>query len=122
THLLGTRRDMEKICAALDIAVSSSFTESFPNAIGEAMACGVPCVVTNVGDAPRLVGETGVVVPPRDPEALASGMNRLLDLSSMDREALGARARRWIISHYSLDSVASAFASLYLSLGEGKDA
>ncbi len=55
-HLLGERADIPELTAALDIACSSSLGESFPNAIGEAMACAIPCVVTNVGDSAELVG------------------------------------------------------------------
>lgn len=117
-HLLGIRDDMPRINAALDVAVSSSFTEAFPTAIGEAMSCGVPCVVTDVGDSARLVGDTGIVVPPRNPEQLASGIARLLDLSREDREALGARARARVISEYSLGDVVASFSSLYLSLAK----
>lgn len=118
-HLLGVRDDMPRINAALDVAVSSSFTEAFPTAIGEAMSCGVPCVVTDVGDSGRLVGDTGIVVPPRDPEQLASGIARLLDLSRQDREVLGAKARARVISEYSLSDVVASFSSLYLSLAKG---
>jgi glycosyltransferase involved in cell wall biosynthesis len=118
-HLLGIRYDMSRINAALDVAVSSSFTEAFPTAIGEAMSCGVPCVVTDVGDSGRLVGDTGIVVPPRDPEQLASGIARLLDLPRQDRELLGAKARARVISEYSLSDVVASFSSLYLSLVKG---
>jgi glycosyltransferase involved in cell wall biosynthesis len=63
-HMLGERQDISDLTAGLDIATSSSYTESLPNTVGEAMACGVPCVVTDVGDSAWLVGETGKVVPP----------------------------------------------------------
>ena len=76
---VGTRQDMPSVYNALDVAVSSSSGEGFPNAIGEAMACGVPCVVTNVGDSAWIVGETGEVVTPKDPVALKNAMERLLD-------------------------------------------
>ncbi|NLU50543.1 MAG: glycosyltransferase [Syntrophomonadaceae bacterium] len=70
----GTRGDMFAVYNALDIASSTSYGEGFPNVIGEAMACGVPCVVTDVGDSSWIVGDVGVVVPPRDPHALAAGL------------------------------------------------
>ena len=118
TYLLGIRNDIPRINAALDIAVSSSFTEAFPNVIGEAMSCGVPCVATDVGDSALLLGGTGIVVPPRDPEKLASGINQLLDLSYQDLRALGVAARERVVSEFSLDKVAGLFTSLYLSIGE----
>jgi glycosyltransferase involved in cell wall biosynthesis len=62
-HLLGPRRDVARIYASLDVAASSSLSEAFPLAVGEAMACGVPCTVTDVGDSARIVGATGRVVP-----------------------------------------------------------
>jgi glycosyltransferase involved in cell wall biosynthesis len=71
---LGAFVDMPAAYNALDISCSSSaYGEGTPNCISEAMACGVPCVVTDVGDSRLVVGETGIVVPPRNPEALAAG-------------------------------------------------
>lgn len=71
----GERSDMRAIYSALDIVCSSSsFGEGFPNAVGEAMSCERPCVATDVGDTALLLGETGTVVPPRDPRALAGAL------------------------------------------------
>ena len=70
-HLLGMRSDISQINASLDISTSSSFSEAFPLVVGEAMACGVPCVVTDVGDSAWVVGSTGKVLPPRNSMALA---------------------------------------------------
>lgn len=112
--LLGCRGDVPRIMAALDLATSSSaFGEGFPNAIGEAMACGVPCVVTDVGDAGYLVGETGIVVPLEDPEALAHGWLRLLRLHSGTRRSLGMLARQRIEYEFNIQSVAKAYLHLY---------
>ncbi len=112
-HLLGERDDMPNVHAALDIATSASTTEAFPNVIGEAMACGVPCVVTDVGDSAAVVGDTGVVAPPKDPERLAGGWDRLLSVSREERTQLGRRARQRIEEHYSLASVVQQYERLY---------
>lgn len=74
----GETAEMTAVYNAFDLLVlSSAFGEGFPNAVAEGMACGLPCAVTDVGDAARLVGDSGVVVPPRDPAALASAILRL---------------------------------------------
>ena len=70
----GARSDMPSVYNALDMLCLSSITEGFPNVLGEAMSCGVPCVTTDVGDAAHEVGDTGLVVPKRDPEALAQAI------------------------------------------------
>ena len=80
---VGGRGDMPAVFNALDVAVSASATgEGFPNVVGEAMACGVPCVVTDVGDSAHVVGDVGQVVPPGDPAALADAIGRVLDLKA----------------------------------------
>lgn len=112
-HLLGERSDIPNITAALDIATSSSYAEAFPNTIGEAMCCGVPCTVTAVGDSAKIVGETGKVVPPRDPQALATGWEQLIDLGRKGRESLGQLARDRIQQHFSLNAIATQYADLY---------
>ncbi|HYY56637.1 MAG TPA: glycosyltransferase [Pyrinomonadaceae bacterium] len=116
-HLLGERQDMPRITAALDIASSSSsYGEGFPNVIGEAMSCAVPCVVTDVSDLPWVVGETGRVVPPRDPEALARAWADLIEMGTEGREALGAAARRRVIQYFPLESVVAQYEELYESV------
>ena len=112
-HLLGERMDMPRLTAALDIASSSSLGEAFPNVIGEAMSCCVPCVATDVGDVRNIIGETGVVVPPGDARALSAGWEKMLALSSVQRAALGRRARRRVVSKFGLDAMANQYAALY---------
>ena len=113
-HLLGEREDVPRIMAALDIATSSSTSEGFPNTIGEAMACEVPCVVTDVGDSAFLVSDTGKVVPPMNPEALAEGWQQMIELGEMGRRQLGAAARQRIKEHFNLSAIVERYEKFYL--------
>src|SRR5690606_16992715 len=98
THLLGLRQDTPRIMASLDVLVSSSsYGEAFPLVVGEAMACGVPCVVTDVGDSAYIVGDTGVVVPVNDIEALSIAIREVLELTPPEREQRGSAARTRIV-------------------------
>lgn len=110
----GERRDVAALLGAFDIAtLSSAFGEGFPNAVGEAMACGRPAAVTDVGDSAMVVGDTGRVVPRRDSAALAAAWRAMLALSTGDRDALGAAARRRIVEEYSVGAMVSRTAALY---------
>lgn len=115
-RMLGRRDDVARLLAAADLSVLGSVSESFPNVIGEAMCCAVPCVATAVGDVPQLIGDTGVVVPPKDSKALAEGIVRILSLEASARRALGARARERIVQNYSIDVIAQRYAELLLSV------
>ena len=112
-HLLGPRRDVPRLFAALDVAASSSISEAFPLAVGEAMACGVPCAATDVGDSALMIGQTGKVVPARDSEALAKAFDELLSLSPEAREHLGRCARARICELFDLDAVSARYHALY---------
>jgi glycosyltransferase involved in cell wall biosynthesis len=82
----GEQNDMPHIYNSLDLLVSSSYGEGFSNAIAEAMACGIPCAVTDVGDSAWIVGETGAIVPPQNPRALAKGiLSMVLQNKFLDR-------------------------------------
>jgi glycosyltransferase involved in cell wall biosynthesis len=112
--LLGERKDMPRIAASLDIACSASaWGEGFSNAVGEAMACGVPCVVTDVGDSAYLVADTGLAVPPRQPEAFAKALSQLVAGGPSYRRQLGQAARQRIEREFSLASVAGSYEELY---------
>lgn len=115
-HLLGSRDDIPRLLAALDVKTLSSIGEAFPNVLCEAMACGVPCVTTDVGDAAEIVGDTGIVVPPRDAHALAEGWERLINLSIQERHKLGQRARARIQTHYQIEEVVRRYQQLYRQL------
>ncbi len=96
------RDDMRAVYNAMDIVTSASYGEGFANVIGEAMACAVPCVVTDVGDSGWIVEDTGEVVPPREPSALAAAWCRIAAMSREARTVLGARARTRIEREFSV--------------------
>ncbi|MEP6743506.1 MAG: glycosyltransferase [bacterium] len=113
-HLLGERHDTSRLAAALDVlSLSSAYGESCPNVIGEAMACGVPCVVTDVGDAAWIVGETGRVIPPRDASALAGAWREMFALGSEQRQALGLLTRARVIEQFPIQAMMARYEDLY---------
>jgi glycosyltransferase involved in cell wall biosynthesis len=119
-HLLGRRADMPRITAALDVAVSASaYGEGFANSIGEAMACAVPCVATDVGDSALLIGDSGTVVQPSKPDDLAKAIHALLSLPLPQRQQLGSRARAQIENTYSMPRIARRYLDLYAVLAQG---
>lgn len=103
----GPRDDMAAVYSALDIAVSSSYTEGFTNVVAEAMACGRAAVVTHVGDSSAIVGDVGVVVPPRNPLALAHGITQLRLRLEREGQDLRAAARSRIEEQFSVESLVS---------------
>lgn len=115
-HLLGNRDDIPRLTAALDVATLSSYGEAFPLVIGEAMACGVPCVVTDVGDSAYIVGEAGRVVPVGDPYSLAMAWLDVVAKPADEHRAMGEAARARIVSLFSVDDVVSRYQDLYCEL------
>jgi glycosyltransferase involved in cell wall biosynthesis len=116
-HLLGRRDDMPRLMAALDVlASSSSYGEAFPNVLGEAMACGVPCVVTDVGDSAEIVGDTGQVVQPEDMHGLAKNILKLLSLLPEEKLALRQKTRGRIEKYFEISRVANCYQAFYEKL------
>lgn len=112
--LLGERRDVADVMPALDILVlPSSWGEGFPNVVAEAMASGVPCVVTDIGDSAMVVGDHGIVVAADDDEALRSGVHHLIDIEADRRRALGAAGRKRIRERFSIEEVGRCYSSVY---------
>jgi glycosyltransferase involved in cell wall biosynthesis len=114
THLLGERRDNARLAAALDVFSSSSlYGESCPNVIFEAMACGVPCVVTDIGDAAWMVGTSGRVASTLDPKALATAWLELLTIDPKERTRLGTLARSRVLEHFQIQAVMARYEQLF---------
>jgi glycosyltransferase involved in cell wall biosynthesis len=117
--LLGERRDIAACYSAMDVFCLSSIHEAFPNVVAEAMASGLPCVVTDVGDAASIVGETGRVVPPRDPERLGAELVAVLSLPPNERRALGGAARHRIETTFSMARTRGLFEAAYVAAATG---
>lgn len=113
-HFLGLRRDMPHVTAALDVASScSSYGESFALVLGEAMACGVPVVSTNLPGPASVIGNDGWIVPTGDAAAMASAWREMLGLTPGKREAYGTRARQRIIENFSIQKMVESYELLY---------
>jgi glycosyltransferase involved in cell wall biosynthesis len=115
-HLLGQRRDIPRLFAAMDIATSPSLSEAFPLSVGEAMACGTPCVVTNVGDSALIVGATGRVVAPGNSDDLAEAWRELIESGPGMRRYLGMAARYRVQQHFALSVTVERYQAIYTEL------
>ncbi len=116
THLLGLRDDIPRLMAALDVLASSSCGEAFPNVLGEAMACGVPCAVTDVGDSAYIVGETGRVVCSGDMEGLAYAIVSLLEMPVDAWRIVQERARARVVEHFEIGKIVRQYEAFYQEL------
>ncbi|MBV8697006.1 MAG: glycosyltransferase, partial [Bradyrhizobium sp.] len=119
--LLGVRSDIPDLLNASDVAILASHQEGFSNAIIEGMQAGLPVIVTDVGGNAEAVasGETGLVVAPRDPDALAAAILRLASDGEL-RQRYGAAGRRRVAVHFSLEACVAAYEALYRGLLAGK--
>ena len=110
---LGPRDDLPYLWQAADAFVLSSAGEAFPNVLAEAMACSLPCVTTDVGDAAEIVGDTGMVVPPMNEEALARAMLEMIAMDGDERHLLGAAARERVQTRFTLGRMAAGFRKVW---------
>lgn len=112
---LGVRHDMPALYAAADVIMSTSICgEGFPNVIAEGMACGATPLATDVGDAAQIIGDTGVVVAPRDLEAMVAGLRGLLSSDAGERASRARCCRERIVGRFTLEHAVAAFDALHL--------
>jgi glycosyltransferase involved in cell wall biosynthesis len=116
-HLLGERKDIPFLMAGITVStLSSSYGEAMPQVIGEAMACGTPCVVTNVGDTADIIGNAGIVVAPKGPQALANAWQYVLELPEVEYASLCAQARDRMLQHFNIIKMISEYKNIYNEL------
>lgn len=113
----GHRRNAAHLLAAFNVFVQPSLYEGLPNTVLEAMAAGLPVVATAVGGTPEAVvnGETGLLVPPRDPSALAQAITRLLQAPDLRRK-MGQAGREWVVQFFSVERMVAKTERLYAEL------
>lgn len=121
--LAGPSDDVPAVMNSLDLHVLSSCAEGFPNVVAEAMACGTPCVVTDVGDASHIVGDTGRVVAAQDARALAEGIQAmLLRVAEVGRTAAGAPGRERVLANFDLERMVQAYGEVWRRISQGRAA
>ena len=118
-HWLGYQPEMAEIYPIFDVLTLTSLSEAYPMVLIEAMACGVPCVTTDVGDARVMVGETGRIFPMRDPEALVEVWGELVRLTGGELEELRTRARTRAVADFSVKTCVGRYEALYRELASG---
>ncbi|MGI2100257.1 glycosyltransferase family 4 protein [Shewanella oncorhynchi] len=116
--LLGRRQDIPSVMNGFDLFILSSSSEAFPNVLNEAMACSTPCVTTDVGDAAVIVGETGWVVPPKDPQALAKAIFEAMDEKQHNPQVWQARkqaCRKRIVDNFSIEKMVAGYHQVWFN-------
>ena len=119
TTLLGERDDMATLYNGADVvSVTSRWGEAFPNVLAEAMACGVPCVTTDVGDAREVVGRDGLVIRPGDVDALIAAWMGIYSMSKELRGSLGQTLRARVQTKFDLNAITARYTALYEQLAD----
>jgi glycosyltransferase involved in cell wall biosynthesis len=112
-YLVGQQTDVAYYLSAMDIFCLSSVNEAFPNVVVEAMAIGLPCIVTRAGDAADILGDDDFVVPVKDSVALADALLRMCDLDSVARKILGERNSKRVRKEYGIEKIRRAYENVY---------
>ena len=113
-HLLGPLSDIGPFYSAIDVlALNSAYGEGAPNVLGEAMSCQAPCVATDVGDSAYIIGDTGLIVAPSNPEAFADALITLSKTPQAKRKKMGKDARLRIQTHFPLSTMVRRYEDLY---------
>jgi glycosyltransferase involved in cell wall biosynthesis len=120
--LLGEQRRIHEWLAAVDVFVLSSLYEGFPNIVAEAMSVCTPCVVTDVGDAALLIGDSGILVPAGDLDGLARGVSTMIEEGEDARRSRGGAARTRVEDRFSIEAIARRYEDLYLATVSRTDA
>ncbi len=115
-HLLGTRNDMPLVYSAMTIFALTSASEAFPLVLGEAMACGIPCAATQVGDCKEIIGDTGRITDSRKPNEIAKMWESMLRLPVDEYEQLSRMARERIAENFSIEKCVWEYERLYRDL------
>ena len=115
-HFLPFHSDIERLYPAMSVFTLTSRTEACPMTLLEAMACGVPCVATDVGDCARLVDDPSAIVPPGDVPALVAAWIRAIDLDQSQRDALRFKSCVRAEQQFSIRQAALAYEAVYQSL------
>jgi len=115
-HMLGNRQDIPDVVNAFDLATLTSFGEAFPLTLGEAMVSEVPCVATDVGDNDYIIGDTGLITPVNDDEAMATAWQKMIEMDKDDFIKLGKAARQRCLDNFTLEQQVSQHEDLYKKL------
>jgi len=111
--LLGQRRDIPSIMTSFDLLICSSISEGFPSVVGEAMSCGVPCVVTDSGDCREIIGDDNYICNIGDYRSLVKICNKILKLSLSEKQEMNFKVRKRIIELYDISIIAKQFKKIF---------